>query len=124
VALPDPGPACLDVIEKVNGGTVEQVKFLQDGYLNIAGERIRTLRHGMAGAPGLEIWGPYETYDKVRVAILEAGREFRPGAGRLPRLRLQHARVRLDPLAAARDLHQQGASSLPRVAGANSLRGD
>jgi vanillate/3-O-methylgallate O-demethylase len=30
----------------------------------------------MAGAPGLELWGPYETYDKVRDAILEAGREF------------------------------------------------
>ena len=30
----------------------------------------------MAGAPGLELWGPYETYDKVRDAIIEAGREF------------------------------------------------
>jgi vanillate/3-O-methylgallate O-demethylase len=30
----------------------------------------------MAGAPGLELWGPYETYDRVREAILEAGREF------------------------------------------------
>jgi vanillate/3-O-methylgallate O-demethylase len=30
----------------------------------------------MAGAPGLEIWGPYESYEKVRDAILEAGREF------------------------------------------------
>ena len=35
---------------------------------------MRTLRHGMAGAPGLEIWGPYETYDRIREAILEAGR--------------------------------------------------
>ena len=30
----------------------------------------------MAGAPGLEIWGPYQSYDKIRDAILEAGREF------------------------------------------------
>jgi vanillate/3-O-methylgallate O-demethylase len=30
----------------------------------------------MAGAPGLELWGPYESYDRVREAILEAGREF------------------------------------------------
>jgi vanillate/3-O-methylgallate O-demethylase len=44
--------------------------------MNIAGETIRTLRHGMAGAPGLEIWGPYETQEKVRNAILEAGQEF------------------------------------------------
>ncbi|MBL1098376.1 aminomethyl transferase family protein [Streptomyces sp. 205] len=70
------GPRAWDVIEKVNGGPVEQVKFFKMGYMNIAGERIRTLRHGMAGAPGLEIWGPYKTYDKVRDAILEAGREF------------------------------------------------
>jgi vanillate/3-O-methylgallate O-demethylase len=70
------GPNAWQVIEKVNGGPVEQVKFFRMGYMNVAGERIRTLRHGMAGAPGLEIWGPYETYDKVRDAILEAGREF------------------------------------------------
>ena len=37
---------------------------------------MRTLRHGMAGAPGLELWGPYEMYDKVRDAILTAGAEF------------------------------------------------
>jgi vanillate/3-O-methylgallate O-demethylase len=30
----------------------------------------------MAGAPGLELWGPYEGYDEIRGAILEAGREF------------------------------------------------
>ncbi|MFC4505996.1 MULTISPECIES: vanillate/3-O-methylgallate O-demethylase [Streptomyces] len=70
------GPRAWEVIEKVNGAQVEQVRFFRMGHMNIAGEQVRTLRHGMAGAPGLEIWGPYETYDKVRDAILEAGREF------------------------------------------------
>lgn len=70
------GPRAWEVIERVNGGPVEQVKFFRMGYMNIAGERVRTLRHGMAGAPGLEIWGPYGGYDKIREAILEAGREF------------------------------------------------
>jgi vanillate/3-O-methylgallate O-demethylase len=70
------GPKAWDVIEKINGGHLEQVPFFRMGHLNVAGERVRTLRHGMAGAPGLELWGPYETYDKVRDAILEAGREF------------------------------------------------
>jgi vanillate/3-O-methylgallate O-demethylase len=70
------GPNAWPIIEKLNGGPVEQVRFFRMGYLNLAGERVRTLRHGMAGAPGLEIWGPYESYDKVRDAILEAGREF------------------------------------------------
>ncbi len=99
------GPNAWQVIEKVNGGPVEQLKFFRMAEMNIAGERVRTLRHGMAGAPGLEIWGPYETYDKIRDAILEAGREFGIEPCRRPRLWLQHARVRLDPLAAAGDLH-------------------
>ena len=70
------GPNAWKIIEKLNGGTVEQLKFFNMDYMNIAGERVRTLRHGMAGAPGLEIWGPYGSYDKVRETILEAGAEF------------------------------------------------
>lgn len=70
------GPRAWDVIEKVNGGPVEQVRFFRMGSLQVAGRQVRTLRHGMAGAPGLELWGPYETYDETRDAILDAGREF------------------------------------------------
>ncbi|HEV2778982.1 MAG TPA: aminomethyl transferase family protein [Actinophytocola sp.] len=70
------GPNAWKVIEKINGGPVEQVRFFRMGYLNVAGQRVRTLRHGMAGAPGLELWGPYESYDRVRETILEAGQEF------------------------------------------------
>jgi vanillate/3-O-methylgallate O-demethylase len=70
------GPNAWPIIEKVNGGPVEQLKFFRMATMNVAGETVRTLRHGMAGAPGLELWGPYETYEKVREAILEAGQEF------------------------------------------------
>jgi vanillate/3-O-methylgallate O-demethylase len=70
------GPNAWPVIEKLNGGPVEQLKFFRMADMNVAGDRVRTLRHGMAGAPGLELWGPYESYDKVREAILEAGQEF------------------------------------------------
>ena len=70
------GPNAWQVIEKVNGGPVEKLKFFNMDHMTIAGERVRTLRHGMAGAPGLEIWGEYSSYDKVRDAILEAGAEF------------------------------------------------
>ncbi len=70
------GPNAWPVIEKLHGGPVEQVKFFRMGYMNIGGTQVRTLRHGMAGAPGLEIWGPYENYDQVRDTILEAGSEF------------------------------------------------
>ena len=70
------GPNAWAVIEKLNGGPMEQVRFFRMGYMTIAGEKVRTLRHGMAGAPGLEIYGPYESYDRIRDAVLEAGREF------------------------------------------------
>ncbi|MGZ4482071.1 MAG: vanillate/3-O-methylgallate O-demethylase [Gaiellales bacterium] len=70
------GPNAWQVIEKVNGGPVEQLKFFRMAEMNVAGQTVRTLRHGMAGAPGLELWGPYESYDEVRGAILAAGREF------------------------------------------------
>jgi vanillate/3-O-methylgallate O-demethylase len=70
------GPKAWAVIEKLNGAPMEPVKFFRMGHMTIAGERVRTLRHGMAGEPGLEIWGPYASYDRVRDAILEAGQEF------------------------------------------------
>ena len=70
------GPNAWAVIEKLNGEPLEQVRFFRMGWMNIGGEKVRTLRHGMAGAPGLEIWGPYESYDKVRDTILAAGVEF------------------------------------------------
>ncbi|WP_417218264.1 vanillate/3-O-methylgallate O-demethylase [Arthrobacter sp.] len=70
------GPNAWKIIEKLNGAPVEQLKFFTMDTLQIAGETVRTLRHGMAGAPGLEIWGPYGSYDKIRDAVLEAGQEF------------------------------------------------
>ena len=70
------GPNAWQIIESLNGGTLEQLKFFNMDTMTIAGERVRTLRHGMAGAPGLEIWGDYGSYDKVRDAILAAGTEF------------------------------------------------
>ncbi|GAA1996312.1 vanillate/3-O-methylgallate O-demethylase [Microbacterium ulmi] len=70
------GPNAWPIIERLAGGPVEQVRFFHLGHLEVAGQRVRTLRHGMAGAPGLELWGPYEQHGRIRDAILEAGREF------------------------------------------------
>jgi vanillate/3-O-methylgallate O-demethylase len=70
------GPRAWQIIEKLNGGPLEQLKFFTMDVMNVAGAQVRTLRHGMAGAPGLEIWGPYESYEQVRATILEAGAEF------------------------------------------------
>jgi vanillate/3-O-methylgallate O-demethylase len=70
------GPNAWQVIEKVNGGPVEQLKFFRMADMNVGGRQVRTLRHGMAGEPGLELFGPYETYEETRETILEAGREL------------------------------------------------
>ena len=70
------GPNAQQVIEKLNGGPFETIKFFHMGYIKIAGRQVRALRHGMAGAPGLEIWGPYAEREEIRAAIVEAGKEF------------------------------------------------
>ena len=70
------GPNAWDVIEKLHGGKLEQLKFFHMDYMNIAGHKVRTLRHGMAGAPGLEIWGPYDEREEIREAIVAAGQDF------------------------------------------------
>ena len=70
------GPRAWEIIEKLHGGPLEQLKFFNMSEMNIAGRKVRTLRHGMSGAPGLEIWGPYEEQEEIRAAILEAGKEF------------------------------------------------
>src|SRR5690606_1180436 len=69
------GPNAQKVIEKLNG-SMPDIKFFNLGEITIAGRKVRALRHGMAGAPGLEVWGPYEQGDEIRNAILEAGKDF------------------------------------------------
>jgi vanillate/3-O-methylgallate O-demethylase len=70
------GPNAEQVIQKLNGGPFADIKFFSMDYINIAGRKVRALRHGMAGAPGLEVWGPYEEGDEIRNAILDAGKDF------------------------------------------------
>jgi vanillate/3-O-methylgallate O-demethylase len=70
------GPAAPRIIEKLNGGPVPDIKFFNMDFIEIAGRKVRALRHGMAGAPGLEVWGPYAEGDEIRDAILDAGKDF------------------------------------------------
>ena len=69
------GPNAPQVLERLNGGAVPEIKFFHMGVINIAGRKVRALRHGMAGAPGLEVWGPYEEREEIRFAIAEAGKD-------------------------------------------------
>ena len=116
------GPNAEQVIKKLNGGPFADIKFFNMDYINIAGRKVRALRHGMAGAPGLEVWGPYAEGEEIRAAIIEAGKDFGLVAGRRPRLRHQHAGVGLDPLAGAGGLYRREDESLPAVAAGHELR--
>lgn len=69
------GPKATEVLQKLNGGPLPEIKFFNFDVINIKGRQVRALRHGMAGEPGLEIWGPYDERDEIRAAVMEAGKD-------------------------------------------------
>jgi vanillate/3-O-methylgallate O-demethylase len=69
------GPRATRVLEKLNGGPLPEIRFFNFDWITIAGHRVRALRHGMAGEPGLEVFGPYDLRDEIRAAILDAGKD-------------------------------------------------
>ena len=70
------GPNAMKVIEKVSGKPAPNIRFFNGCMFTIAGRQVRALRHGMAGQPGFELFGPWSDGDVVRSAIVEAGQEF------------------------------------------------
>ena len=67
------GPNGWAILEELNGGPIEGFKFFGMGTINVAGKQVSALRHGMAGAPGLELFGPFEDYNLIRDEILRVG---------------------------------------------------
>src|SRR4029077_19760872 len=70
------GPNAMKVIAKVIGKAPPELKFFHMTTLTIAGKTVRALRHGMAGQPGWELFGPWNEEAAVREAIVSAGEEF------------------------------------------------
>ncbi len=70
------GPNAMQVIEKLLGGPAPDLKFFHMRDVTIAGKPVTALRHGMAGQPGWELFGPWEDEPAVREAIVDAGQEF------------------------------------------------
>jgi vanillate/3-O-methylgallate O-demethylase len=70
------GPTALEVMKKATGGELPEIKFFNMGDLTIAGRHVRAMHHGMSGAPGLELFGPWEEAEEVRAAIVEAGGDY------------------------------------------------
>jgi len=70
------GPNAMAVIEKLLGGSAPDLKFFHMTAITLAGKSVRALRHGMAGQPGWELFGPWDDGEAVREAIVESGEEF------------------------------------------------
>lgn len=69
------GPNADLVMEKVFGGPAPDIKFFHIGDVEIAGRPVKALRHGMAGQPGFEFYGPWEDNEIVLNALMDAGAE-------------------------------------------------
>jgi vanillate/3-O-methylgallate O-demethylase len=67
------GPNALKILERLIGGEVPPTRFFHMTTFTIAGHTVRALRHGMAGQPGFELFGPWAEGDDIRTAILSAG---------------------------------------------------
>lgn len=70
------GPNALAVVEKAIGGPVPPTKFFHMTTFTIAGLTVRALRHGMAGQPGFELFGPWADGELIRETLLEAGKDL------------------------------------------------
>jgi vanillate/3-O-methylgallate O-demethylase len=67
------GPNALALMEKATGASVPHTKFFGMTTFTIDGVEVRSLRHGMAGQPGFELFGPWAEGSRVRSALIAAG---------------------------------------------------
>jgi vanillate/3-O-methylgallate O-demethylase len=70
------GPHALALMNEVTDGTLPKVSFFGIGEFQIRGRPVRALRHGMAGAPGFEIFGPWADQPAVMEALMEVGEKY------------------------------------------------
>jgi syringate O-demethylase len=70
------GPNAMHVIESAIGAPPPELRFFHTTPVAIAGRRVTALRHGMAGQPGWELFGPWADEPAVREALLAAGDAF------------------------------------------------
>ena len=117
------GPNAMQVIEKVLGHAPPELRFFHMTTVTIAGRSVRALRHGMAGQPGWELFGPWDDGEAGARGDRDGRRGVRAEAGRRSRLLVEHARVRLDPLAAARRLLRREPAAYREWLPANGYEG-
>jgi len=70
------GPNAMKVLAAALGKAAPELKFFNMTTMSIAGKPVRALRHGMAGQPGYELFGPWDDGETVRQALIKAGQDF------------------------------------------------
>jgi syringate O-demethylase len=68
------GPNAMKILGIAMGDTPPDLKFFNMAHVDINGKDVIALRHGMAGQPGYELFGPWEDYQAVHSALVEAGK--------------------------------------------------
>lgn len=68
------GPNAMKILSTALGEQAPDLKFFNMAHLDIGGKDVIALRHGMAGQPGYELFGPWEDYQAVHAALVEAGK--------------------------------------------------
>ncbi|MEM6727689.1 MAG: aminomethyl transferase family protein [Pseudomonadota bacterium] len=75
------GPNAETIFREAVDGEAPDMAFFNMAQISIAGVKMRALRHGMAGHKGVELFGPFEAYQKVRNHILSVGAKHGLRAG-------------------------------------------
>jgi glycine cleavage system aminomethyltransferase T len=70
------GPNAMAILSKALGYDAPDLKFFQMTEFPINGATVGALRHGMAGQPGYELYGPWADYEAVHPALVEAGKDL------------------------------------------------
>src|SRR5665647_954994 len=70
------GPNALALLEKVIGEPVPATRFFHMTSFRIGETTVRALRHGMAGQPGFELFGPRAEGDRIHAALIEDGADL------------------------------------------------
>ena len=70
------GPNALEVMERVTGRTLTDIKFMRFEPVQIAGHDVLALRQGMSGEIGFELHGDQKFAVDVYDAVLTVGNEF------------------------------------------------
>lgn len=70
------GPNAMKILTKAMGQDAPDLKFFNMAHVDISGKDVIALRHGMAGQPGYELFGPWADYAAVHGALVAAGKEY------------------------------------------------